>query len=952
MIDSNNDDGNGNEHYSSDNFYPDNSNTWPRQRFQANNSLVIDVNEHEDVPETPADAKSFFETMFSIPTPSNTTASIHANGVGNNEIPDTNTEVVHSGNEAVANVNVSSSLQTNQVNGLPVVASIPSSAVHHLSTQQHEYQQNMQPRPISAPPAREQGLENKMQQQHHLHVQPANFSESLSATYHGETAISQLHQQQHMKSSFNTIGLNQRRPNSTSALLSTSVSSPHGLQQVHLGAESLNSSQNPIYLKESSTMNIPPGMGIQRPSSAFDEPSQRNSSFIMGTNSERTMQAVAGAHLQRPASTGLIGLQRPAPKVVMDLIQEENSPTPNSVSNYAASHPSGNLRRNQQGHEDVYQHFSDGPAPTVNGTRIQYVAADHQNSATPFSLQNSDNHSKMESSQAQLHIPSSHHPGAVYNTQTMHHPMTASPHMIHQQVQLQYPSIPNGTALYYNPPVAAADHHVYVNAQAAAASQYYAAMPFSHHGTSVQGAPGQRLVAVSGSQGSLQPEYTLVTLSQHQGNGVGVSQNPLPYWSDPIHAAQHTGININNVNHLGQQQQYMSQHKGGKGRMNQSQSFSRGGRKGAGGKRGGDQSGKGNKFSTGPSSLMLEEFRTTNNRAWTINDIKGHIVGFCKDQNGSRFIQQRLEVADTSEKEQVMSEVRSCIRDLRDDVFGNYVVQKLFEKATEEIKNELTTTLFGEIRILSLKMYGCRVVQTALETLDDQTVMRLIDEFKGEVVSCIHDQNGNHVIQKCVEVLSVKEKQGCEAASERMEFILNEVLESTRDISCHPYGCRVLQRILEHCEISQRSRALEEISSCHRDLLDDQYGNYVVQHVLQFGRESDRESILGLVIKGGLLTLSRQKFASNVVEKLLKYGSPVQRNKVVLEMLKTSEGSESSIVLLMVRDAYANYVVQTTLDVISEGNEKNLLMKELQENVDQLRNYTFAKHIVTKLGVA
>ena len=136
--------------------------------------------------------------------------------------------------------------------------------------------------------------------------------------------------------------------------------------------------------------------------------------------------------------------------------------------------------------------------------------------------------------------------------------------------------------------------------------------------------------------------------------------------------------------------------------------------------------------------------------------------------------------------------------------------------------------------------------------------------------------------------MSVKEKQGCEAASERMEFILNEVLESTRDISCHPYGCRVLQRILEHCEISQRSRALEEISSCHRDLLDDQYGNYVVQHVLQFGRESDRESILGLVIKGGLLTLSRQKFASNVVEKLLKYGSPVQRNKVVLEMLKVS----------------------------------------------------------------
>jgi pumilio RNA-binding family len=40
------------------------------------------------------------------------------------------------------------------------------------------------------------------------------------------------------------------------------------------------------------------------------------------------------------------------------------------------------------------------------------------------------------------------------------------------------------------------------------------------------------------------------------------------------------------------------------------------------------------------------------------------------------------------------------------------------------------------------------------------------------------------------------------------------------------------------------------------------------------------------VIESGLLKLSKQKFASNVVEKLLKYGSPEQRNAVVREMLQ------------------------------------------------------------------
>ena len=90
--------------------------------------------------------------------------------------------------------------------------------------------------------------------------------------------------------------------------------------------------------------------------------------------------------------------------------------------------------------------------------------------------------------------------------------------------------------------------------------------------------------------------------------------------------------------------------------------------------------------------------------------------------------------------------------------------------------------------------------------------------------------------------------------------------------------------------------------------------------------------------------------------------------------MEVAEGTQgTSAVLLMVRDAYANYVVQTTLDVIAEGDEKRRLMKELNAHSTELvstslagpvlisrnstphnvllqKNYTFAKHIVSKLG--
>lgn len=347
------------------------------------------------------------------------------------------------------------------------------------------------------------------------------------------------------------------------------------------------------------------------------------------------------------------------------------------------------------------------------------------------------------------------------------------------------------------------------------------------------------------------------------------------------------------------------------------------------------------------SSSLLEEFRSSKPRTWTLNSIKSHILQFCQDQNGSRFIQQQLEIASSEEKQLVLKEILPSIRVLRNDVFGNYVIQKLLEYGTDSIRLSLYTTFQNEMLEMSLQMYGCRVVQKAFETFPYPILTTLLQEFHENVMTCIHDQNGNHVIQKIMEIMSFKVKLG-EGDESAVEFILQDVLAQVSELSCHPYGCRVMQRILEHCVESQRVQALDCISACQERLLDDQYGNYVIQHVLQFGRESDRTTILKIILKRDLLTLSRQKFASNVVEKLLKYGNSAQRNIMVKEMLKEVDGS--SVVLWMVRDAYANYVVQTTLDVLGEGDERTKLMEELNCHSTQLRNFTFAKHIVAKLN--
>jgi pumilio RNA-binding family len=65
----------------------------------------------------------------------------------------------------------------------------------------------------------------------------------------------------------------------------------------------------------------------------------------------------------------------------------------------------------------------------------------------------------------------------------------------------------------------------------------------------------------------------------------------------------------------------------------------------------------------------------------------------------------------------------------------------------------------------------------------------LISELKGHVLNCVKDQNGNHVIQKAVERI----------APDEIQFIIEAFYGQVYSLATHPYGCRVIQRIFEHC---------------------------------------------------------------------------------------------------------------------------------------------------------
>ncbi len=67
----------------------------------------------------------------------------------------------------------------------------------------------------------------------------------------------------------------------------------------------------------------------------------------------------------------------------------------------------------------------------------------------------------------------------------------------------------------------------------------------------------------------------------------------------------------------------------------------------------------------------------------------------------------------------------------------------------------------------------------------------------------------------------------------------------------------------------------------------------MIQHVLEHGKSQEDKNKIVKSIKGKVIELSNHKFASNVVEKCLEYGSEKDKKEIIDEFLDSNYEDES-----------------------------------------------------------
>ncbi|TVY35633.1 Pumilio domain-containing protein [Lachnellula subtilissima] len=315
-----------------------------------------------------------------------------------------------------------------------------------------------------------------------------------------------------------------------------------------------------------------------------------------------------------------------------------------------------------------------------------------------------------------------------------------------------------------------------------------------------------------------------------------------------------------------------------------------------------------------------------------LDQIGGEIYSLCKDQHGCRYLQKKLEDRDPNQVHMIWLETNQHVIELMTDPFGNYLCQKLLEYCNDDERTVLIENASHDLVRIALNQHGTRALQKMIEFISTPgQVQTIISALRYRVVELIQDLNGNHVIQKCLNKLSPTDAQ----------FIFDAVGTNCIDVGTHRHGCCVLQRCIDHASGEQKAWLIRQISNNAFLLVQDPFGNYVVQYILDLNEPIFTEPLVAM-FSGRVGQLSKQKFSSNVIEKCLRCAQEPSKDMLIEEMLQPSELDR------LLRDSFANYVIQTALDYANPAMKVRLI-EAIRPYLPAIRTTPYGRRIQAKI---
>lgn len=268
----------------------------------------------------------------------------------------------------------------------------------------------------------------------------------------------------------------------------------------------------------------------------------------------------------------------------------------------------------------------------------------------------------------------------------------------------------------------------------------------------------------------------------------------------------------------------------------------------------------------------------------------------------------------------------------------------------EETKQAIYDKCKSNVIKLSYHSHGCRLLQNCFGLLEDDAKLKeLADELQGHVLEASVNMHGNHVLQKAIDLLRPSDAnymlQELTAGPKAKDFVKDGWYQpwSATQIARSKYGCRVLERVIEHFLPNHNSciEFLQPVIDDCQALCKDQYGNFIIQHLLEHGTDDHKNAIVQ-VVKADLKDFAVHQHACSVLDKALSYTN--LQNELAEEILNSN-----CLLVEMASKIRIGYTAVQRMLVMMDGSMLNRAREQLSAIRNSLKETKQGKELFRKL---
>ncbi|KAM5351944.1 hypothetical protein ACJ41O_004667 [Fusarium nematophilum] len=254
---------------------------------------------------------------------------------------------------------------------------------------------------------------------------------------------------------------------------------------------------------------------------------------------------------------------------------------------------------------------------------------------------------------------------------------------------------------------------------------------------------------------------------------------------------------------------------------------------------------------------------------------------------GNFLVQRCFEHGTPDQVIKIAESIRGNTLNLSMDPFGCHVVQKAFDSVPENYKAIMVHELLRRIPETVIHRYACHVWQKLFElrwTESPPQIMKYVNEaLRGMWHEVALGETGSLVVQNIFENCLEEDKRPC----------IEEVLANIDIVAHGQFGNWCIQHICEHGAPPDRSRAIDHVIRYAAEYSTDQFASKVVEKCLKIGGAEFLGRYLDRVCEGRrdrtripLIDIASDQYGNYLIQWILNNASPQHREIVAAHIRK------------------------------------------------------------------